>query len=181
MLRMLRAACAQLCVVLAACAGGTAAPDFTLRDDAASLWTLSQQHGKAIVLTFGFTHCADTCPATLAKLARVTESTTHAKTGAEIVFVTIDPARDGIVQLHRFVERFALPDGAPVVGLTGTTAQIQNVERQYHIWSQPMPKGDIAHTAAIYLIDPNGRIRTVLDDDDSAGSLSRAIGAMLPS
>jgi len=178
---MVRAACAQLCVLLVACAGGTAAPDFTLRDDGGSPWTLSQQHGKAVVLTFGFTHCADTCPATLAKLARVTGSTARAKTDAEIVFITIDPARDGVVALHRFVERFALPDGAPIVGLTGSPAQIRNVERQYHIWSQPMPKGEIAHTAAIYLIDPQGRIRAVRDDSDSVRSLSRAIGAMLPS
>ena len=49
--------------VLAGCAQrGPGAPGFTLIDDAGTPWALSAQHGNPVVLTFGFTHCADTCP-----------------------------------------------------------------------------------------------------------------------
>jgi protein SCO1/2 len=58
-------------LLAAACASGQRAADFTLVDTSGAPWRLSQQRGKALLLTFGYTHCADTCPATLAKLVRI--------------------------------------------------------------------------------------------------------------
>ena len=164
----------MFCVAaIAACAGrGGAAPDFTLQDDAGHAWSLSQQHGKSVLLTFGFTHCRDTCPATVAKLARI--AALHRSGGdAEVAFITIDPARDTVPVLHRFVERFASP-GARVVGLTGSRKAIEEVEAAYHVWSAPLPH-DIAHTAVVFFIDERGRIAAVQNDDDSPASLSRTL------
>jgi protein SCO1/2 len=172
-------------VLLAACGGGgSAAPDFTLRDDAGNAWTRSAQ-GKAMVLLFGFTHCMDTCPATLAKLERLTQALGAQAGAVDVVFVTIDPQRDSGPVLRRFLSNFAQPGSARLVGLTGSTAQIEQVERAYHVWAQKIPgkRGspdyDEAHTSVLFLIDARGRMRGMRDDDESPQSLAKAIREML--
>jgi protein SCO1 len=173
-----------LCALfVAACSGAGRAPDFTLRDDSGHLWTLSQQQGKAVLLTFGFTHCADTCPATLAKLTRLVRTFPGGARKVEIAFVTVDPERDTVAAMHRFVARFVRPGGM-LVGLTGTPDQIERVKAAYQVWSQPLGRRhrvdyDVAHTAVIFLIDSRGRIRAVRNDDDSAHSLARAVAALV--
>jgi len=165
--------------MLASCSGGERAPDFTLRDDSGSEWTLSHQSGTAVLLTFGFTRCADTCPATLAKLVRLVAAMPGRSRDVEIAFVTVDPSHDSVVVLHRYLSRFD-EDGIAPVGLTGTSAQIEHVKAAYHVWSQATAH-EVAHSAAIFFIDPRGRLRGVHDDDDSATALSRAVAEMLPS
>ena len=169
-------------VPLAGCAPrGTPAPDFTLVADSGAPWTLSAQGGKAVLLTFGFSHCPDTCPATLAKLAHLTKTRLGARASAvEIVMVTVDPKRDTPAVLHEFVGRF----GGPIVGLTGTPARLRDVERAYHVWAQPLPPKraggyDVVHGAEIYLIDGDGRLRGVREDDDSASAIADAVRAIL--
>jgi protein SCO1 len=173
-----------LCLLIAAsgaaCSRSATAPDFTLRDDGGSAWTLSQQHGKTVVLTFGFTHCADTCPATVAKLVRLAASS-GAPQSVEIALVTVDPHRDSAQAMHRFVGRFSTPREPNVVGLTGSPQQIARVKAQYHIWSARLPHGDIAHTAAIFFIDPAGRIAAVRDDADGDAALAHALATTVAS
>ena len=115
---------------------------------------------------------------TLAKLAALARSDRAPNRSIEVAFVTIDPTRDTVSTLHRFIRRFTQRDGRFVVGLTGTAAQIARVKAAYHIWSQPLANGDIAHTAAIIIIDARGRIAGIFDDDQSPASLSRALSAV---
>jgi protein SCO1/2 len=153
-----------------------AAPDFTLTDDGGQAWTLASQR-RPLLLTFGFSHCADTCPATLAKLAKLVRGLGTTGENVEIVMVTVDPSRDTPDALHRFVTRF----NGPIVGLTGTAAQVGRVETAYHVWSQRIPgkhrdrqSYDVAHTAVIYAIDARGEIRAIANDDDSDAALRSA-------
>lgn len=169
-----------LLAALAACAArGPAAPDFTLTSDTGRAWALRAQRGHPLLLTFGFTHCADTCPATLAKLAHLAQANPAVKaSGVQIAMVTVDPRRDSPAVLHAFVSRF----GASIVGLTGSPASVASVERAYHVWAQPLPakRGhgyDVAHSAAIYVIDAGGHIRGLYPDDESEASLARALAA----
>ena len=173
---------AMLLAALAGCAAaGPRAPDFTLRDDGGRPWSLSAQRGKAVLLTFGFTHCADTCPATLAKLGHLARALGPRGADLALVFVTVDPQRDTPPELHAFVGRF---DG-PIVGLTGTSEQIDAVENAYHVWAQRIPckhpSGgyDVAHSTAIYFIDRSGRIRDLREDDDPQAVLDRAAREVL--
>jgi len=167
-------------LAITACARPNAAANFTLRDDGGVPWTLASQHGSVVLLTFGFTHCADTCPTTLAKLVHL--ATPLRRAGGkpiEIAFVTVDPQRDTPAALHRFVSRFSTST-VPVVGLTGTPAQIDAVENAYHVWAQRIPgrhgvSYDEAHTASIFFIDAGGAIRSLHDDDDPNRVLARAI------
>ncbi|HET6277003.1 MAG TPA: SCO family protein [Candidatus Cybelea sp.] len=159
------------------------APDFTLTDQYGHPWTLSQQHERIVALYFGLTHCKDTCPTTVAKLARaITNQGSRAK-NAEIAFVTIDPQRDTPPILGRFIARF---DGARIIGLTGTPAQIASVERSYAVWAQKVrgdgrSNGDYdeTHSSVTYLIGRDGRERVVHDDADSLASIASDIHALL--
>lgn len=166
-------------LLLWSCGRAPSAPAFTLTDDGGQPWSLAAQRGTPVVLTFGFTHCPDTCPATLAKLARL-GSGSDAKAPLEIAFVTVDPQRDSVTAMHQFVGRFG-EGTVRVVGLTGTPDQIDAVERAYHVWAQRVPGRrrhgayDVAHSAVIYFIDRNGTTRSVHDDDDSDAVLAAAL------
>lgn len=171
-----RAALAALAVTIASagCMAGSRAPDFTLRDDAAQAWRLSDQRGDAVLLTFGYTRCRDTCPAIVARLE---ELTGELKTGAsrvEVAFVTVDPAHDSAPVLHRFLSRFATPRGSALVGLTGTTAQISSVAAAYHVYARPA-----AHSAVVFFIDPQGRLRGMHDDSESRQAMLSAVKELL--
>src|SRR5579872_4126210 len=111
------AVAAGAALLLWSCSHTDTSPGFTLTDDEGQGWSLVSQRGTPVVLTFGFTHCADTCPATLAKLARLAGGR-DAKTPVEIAFVTVDPQRDSVAAMHRFVIRFDA-GSAHIVGLTG--------------------------------------------------------------
>lgn len=164
----------MLALLCAGCSRYPAAPDFTLTDQSGAQWTLSQQHGKAVALYFGFTHCPDTCPLTLAKLAKAI----GANNNAEIAFVTVDPERDTPAVLRNYVKRF---EGAPIVGLTGSPKQIADVESAYHVWSQKIPgkRGkydyDEAHISIVTFIDAGGRQRMIADQDDTVTTLASDI------
>lgn len=163
---------------IAGCSRGSIAPDFTLRDDAGHPWSLAAQRGKVVLLTFGFTHCADTCPATLGKLSNLTRALGVRARDAEVAFVTVDPARDTPSALHRFFARFE-PGSSRLVGLTGTPNEIAAVEDAYHVWSQRMPHDEYAHSSVIFLIDRQGRIRALRDQSDSEASIARIVAEML--
>jgi protein SCO1 len=170
-----------LALVLAACARGNPAADFTLTSDSGSPWSLSAQRGKPVALTFGYTHCTDTCPLTLAKLARATRSLGPRGNDVEIVFVTVDPQRDTPAVLGAFLRQF----GPGFTGLTGTLEQVTSVEQAYHVWGQRVPGRpgspdyDEAHGSAIFFIDRDGRVRGIHDAGDSIQVLSQAAGELL--
>ena len=159
------------------------APNFTLTSDSGIPWTLAAQHGKVVALFFGFTHCTDTCPDTLAKLANVLHQD-KAGTRGEIAFVTIDPQRDTPAVLHKYIRRFS---GAAIVGLTGTPAQIAAVEHAYNIWSKPVPDPhggtdyDEEHSAFTFLIDRDGNWRVIHNDDDRQRDFSADVQELLQS
>ena len=73
---------------------------------------LSSQRGKAVVMAFGYTHCADTCPLTLAKLVKAKAALGTRAGNVEIAFVTVDPRRDTPAALHGFLQKFG--DGVVV-------------------------------------------------------------------
>jgi len=173
-----------LCLgLLAGCAHpGPVAPNIALTDQRGSLWQLSEQRGKVVAVYFGFTHCADTCPATVAKLTTAIRAQGAKAADAEIAFVTVDPQRDTPAVLARWVARFS---GATIVGLTGTPAQIEATEHAYHVWAQRLPAAhgsydyDEAHTAIVFVIDRSGYITSMADDADTletvTGDLRKAL------
>ena len=182
-LRLALAASVLAFALLSGCTHRPPSADFTLTDDRGDPWSLSAQRGRIVLLDFGFTHCADTCPLALAKLVRVVKAAESNPSDATIAFVTVDPARDGVSAMHRYVQKFDTT--GRLVGLTGTPAQIDAVERDYHVWAQRVPGAhgrqgyDVAHSAAIYYIDRSGAQRALRDDDDSEAALGTTLRELL--
>jgi protein SCO1/2 len=153
---------------------GAAAPDFTLTDQDGRPYTLSAHRGHAIALFFGYAHCPDVCPTTLAALARAKRKLGSEADTFDVVLVTVDPARDTSAVLKRYVRLF----DPSFAGLTGTEAQLDPVYAAYHIVHQ-IDSGSrsangyvVAHSSAVQFISPGGRLRGVGDWSDSPDELA---------
>jgi len=121
--------------------------------------------GKAYVIYFGFTRCGDVCPMTLSRLVKLRRQAANDQ-ALRIVFVTIDPANDGPKEVGQYASLF----NAPIIGLTGSQAQIDAVKKQYGIYAMPVPHAamgkQMAHTATVLLFDRAGQFAGTIDPDE---------------
>jgi protein SCO1/2 len=153
------------------------APDFTLNGQNGRPFTLSEQRGRVVLLFFGYTHCPDVCPATMANLEHAIASLGPAGQSVEVAFVTVDAARDTPAALGRYAALF----GSNVVGLTGSPAALESVYAAYHVFHQDLPRrpGEstyyVAHTSAVYYIDRNGRMRGLGDWTESPAAIENRL------
>jgi protein SCO1/2 len=138
---------------------------FTLTGANGKSFASSQLAGKPYAIFFGFTHCPDVCPTTLARLVRLREQVKGEDSFA-IVFVTVDPERDGPAEMRDYVDLF----NSPVIGLTGSPAQIERVKKQFGIFSEKQPGagGDysVDHTATTLLFDRAGKFESTISPDE---------------
>jgi protein SCO1/2 len=151
---------------------------FTLTDHKNLAFDLASLNGKWSFLFFGYTHCPDVCPTTLAVLASVRASLAGSAVGAEdiqFVFVSVDPNRDTAGKLRQYVNYF---DPA-LLGVTGDNAQIANLAGQLSAVYQVMitPGTDnypVYHTPAVFLIDPQSRYHALFTPPLDAEAISRS-------
>lgn len=157
--------------------GRDLAPDFTLTDQNGQQFSLSAQRGKTVVLFFGYTHCPDECPLTLAHIALAIRSLGPAGHDVEPVFVTTDPARDSPPVLKAYLANF----GPQFVGLTGSRAALAKAYTAYHVFTQKLPpqKGDdgyeMAHGTALYYITGGDRLRETNEWNDEPEAIAKII------
>ena len=150
---------------------------FTLTDHKNRVFDLASLKGKWSFLFFGFTHCPDVCPTTLAVLARAREDIAKNALGAkdiQFVFVSVDPNRDTAGVLRQYVEYF----DASFLGVTGDNAQIANLAGQlgaaYQVAITPgMENYPVYHTAAVFLVDPQARYHAVFTPPHDAEAISK--------
>jgi protein SCO1/2 len=147
---------------------------FTLTDSAGKPFSSARLAGKPFAIFFGFTHCPDVCPTTLARLARLRRQLGHGDGSFAIVFVTVDPERDGPQEVGRYTALF----DTPVIGLTGSAAQIEQVKKQFGVFSQKVeqPGGDysVDHTAATFLFGADGKfVATIAPDEGDGAALAK--------
>jgi protein SCO1 len=105
-------------------------PSFTLTGTDGQPWDLTAAtKGRLTLLFFGYTHCPDVCPTTMADIAVALRSVDPALAKqVQVVFVTTDPARDTPPVLGDWLHRFDADLPVPFVGLTGTEAQLQQAQ-----------------------------------------------------
>jgi protein SCO1/2 len=135
--------------------------------------------GKPYAIYFGFTRCGDVCPTTLSRLVRLREQS-GGDDAWRIVFVTIDPANDGPKEVGQYATLF----NAPIIGLTGSQAQIDAVKKQYGIYAEPVPHAPMGeqmnHTATVLLFDRHGQFVTTIaatePDSDALAKLKSLVG-----
>ncbi len=125
--------------------------------------------GKPYAIFFGFTRCGDVCPTTLSRLVKLRREAAD-DAAMNIVFVTIDPERDGPKDVGQYATMF----GAPIIGLTGSRAQIDQVKKQFGIFAEPEQMGghdyQMSHTSTVLLFGRDGRFSGTIAADEADGS-----------
>ena len=138
---------------------------FTLTGSDGQPFASNRLNGKPAAIFFGFTHCPDVCPTTLARLTKLRKQLGSDDTFS-IVFISVDPERDKPEDVGRYAALF----DTPVIGLTGSPAQIEQVKKQFGVYSAkaPQPGGgySVDHTATVFLIDKNGQFVATLSQEE---------------
>jgi protein SCO1/2 len=136
--------------------------------------------GKVVALYFGYTHCPDECPTTLANLAAVLKALGSRANGVRVLFVSVDPNRDTLPILKAYVSTFA----PQIDGLRGTDDQITRLARRYRVVYRVTPASpghayEVDHSNTVYIFDPSGRARLVALQTDNAKALAADIENLL--
>jgi protein SCO1/2 len=136
------------------------AKDFALTDHNGKPRTLADFKGKAVVMFFGYTQCPDVCPTTMAEMANVMQQLGPLADRVQVLFVTVDPARDTQTILAQYVPAF----DKRFLGLYGDDAATAKVAKEFKVFFQKVPgktpgSYTMDHTAGSYVFDPKGSIR----------------------
>lgn len=136
------------------------ARDFALDDQDGKARTLADFKGRAVVIFFGYTHCPDVCPTTMAEMAAVMKQLGPDADRVQVLFVTTDPERDTPALLKQYVPAF----DPRFIGLSGSLDATAKVAKEFRVFYQKVPgktEGSYTmdHTAASYVYDPQGRVR----------------------
>ncbi len=126
---------------------------------------------------FGYTFCPDTCPATLQALGAAARQLGSA-VPFQVVFVTVDPARDTPAQMKTYLSSQGFP--AHAIGLSGTPAQVAAIAKAYGVYYARSGTGadyTMDHSAAVYLMDPKGRFARPLSHDMAPALIAQQIRA----
>lgn len=133
-----------------------------------TLTKAEEYRGRVILLYFGYTHCPDVCPTTLANLSDVLRTLGRDAEKVRVLFVTVDPNRDSLPILKQYAAAFA----PQIEGLRGTPNELASLARRYRVAYSVSEKPEyvVTHTSAVFVFDENGRARLVtLDTNDTAG------------
>ena len=122
--------------------------------------SLQDFRGKVVVLFFGYTHCPDVCPTTLAEMAQVMKKLGAEADRVQVLFVTVDPERDTPVVLSRYVPAF----DPRFLGLYGDADATRRAAKEFKVFYEAK-KGEapgeytVDHSAGSYVLDTTGRLR----------------------
>ncbi|MBV9247484.1 MAG: SCO family protein [Methylobacteriaceae bacterium] len=134
--------------------------------------------GEPFLVFFGYTHCPDTCPTTLAQISDV-----FGKLGADkkvgALFITVDPERDTPAVLKDYLSNF----DRRIIGLSGDRSAIEAAMKAYRVIARKVPTQDgdysMDHTAFIYLMDKQGRFVSAFNLDQAPEAAARDLSTYL--
>lgn len=152
------------------------APDFTL-ESAAGPVSPSDFAGEVVVLFFGYTHCPDVCPTTLAELAATMPRLGAAADEVHVVFVSVDPNRDTPADLADYVARF----DERFIGVTGDPETIADVASLYGIYYEAHGTSGsytVDHTATVSVLDRAGYLKLVFPFGTPSEAMAADIAAI---
>lgn len=153
------------------------APALELTDQDGNAFTLASLHGRPVMVFFGYTHCPDVCPATVGTINQALIATGD---GPRAVFVSIDPERDDVAAMAQYLRY--LPKA--YVGLSGSAS---DVRRNADAWGVKYTRIEtdsaggyaMAHTADIFLVDGQGRLRAHFPFGTEADPITSALQALM--
>lgn len=155
--------------------------EFTLTNQLGKKTSLSDFRGKPVLLSFGYTHCPDVCPATMVVFAGVLKALGDQAKAMRAVFVTVDPERDTAPRLKAYLGHF----DPGLVGLTGSPTEIAQAAEKFAVRYQKENKDGaggytMGHTSFIYLLDGKGAVRYLFPFDVARKTLLAGVRSLLP-
>lgn len=154
--------------------------DFELVDHNGKIRRLAEFRGKVVIVFFGFTHCPDVCPTTLAELAAAKRKLGADAARVQVLLVTVDPERDTPEVLSKYVTAFD-PD---FFGMSGSPQQIATVAREFKVVYQKVEGKQpgsytMDHSAGTFVFDPQGRLRLYVSYGQGAEVFAHDIALLL--
>ena len=161
-------------------------PDFTLVDTSGHTYDFGDEtRGRVTMLYFGYTHCPDECPTSMADLAQaLSRVPAEVAKQVRVVFVTTDPWRDTKPVLRKWLDRFS----SSFIGLTGTPAQIAGAEVKMGMpISRRVPekkKGSagrysVDHFAAVMAFGRDNRLATLYPSGVTPGDIATDMSVLV--
>ena len=133
-----------------------------------------------VLLSFGFTHCQDICPATVSTMNRVLKKLGQQAGSSRMVFITVDPERDTPPVIKKYLANF----NKDIIGLTGKLEEVKDVANRYaspfrKTQSKSKAGYQVAHAGFYYLLNKDGRVAYILPHDAGAGMLLQGVKTLL--
>lgn len=141
--------------------------DFSLPDSSGKTRTMADFKGKVVVLFFGYTHCPDVCPTTMAELSQALQQLgPDADKRVQVIFVSVDPERDTPQILGQYVNAF---NPTFIALRPADDAQLKQVTKDFRVYYAKVPGKTpdgytMDHTAASYVFDTTGKLRLFARD-----------------
>jgi protein SCO1 len=158
-------------------------PEFNLLDTQGKPASPAALRGNPTLVFFGFTHCPDVCPTTLALLANVQKQVAQqdpAVAGVKVALISVDPERDTPEQLGSYIASFR----GDFIGLTGDASEIVKATRAFGVAAARVDLGGgnytMDHSAAVFALDSQARIVAVFTPPLSAAALTRDLARLAP-
>lgn len=140
------------------------APDFALRTQNGDLLRCSDLKGKVLLVSFIFTTCNGTCPATTHRMSQVQQELKTRglckENRVRLLSITLDPVRDTPEVLRAYMQLYDV-DAASWSFLTGSADQVASTITAWGMWARPAANGQLDHPSRIFLVDTRGRIREI--------------------
>jgi protein SCO1 len=156
--------------------------ELRLEDPSGAARTLADYKGKVVVVSFGFTHCPDVCPTTLADLAKAVGQLGADASRVQVLFVTVDPKRDTPEVLAQYVANFR-PD---FVALRGDAAATQAATKAFHVYAKERPGSSpeaysVDHSSQSFVLDREGRMRLIVPHGTKPEAIAADLKVLLDS
>ena len=157
--------------------------EFSLTDTRGADTSPRELRGHPTLVFFGFTHCPDVCPTTLALLTSVQKQLAlqDKKLAAlKVALISVDPERDTPEQMGKYIASF----GGDLIGLTGSAPEIVKTTRSFGVaFARVDLPGDsytMDHSATVFVLDSQARIVAVFTPPLSAAALTRDVARLGP-
>jgi protein SCO1/2 len=141
--------------------------------------TLADFRGRVVMVFFGYTYCPDVCPTALVEMAQVVKELGRDGEKVQGLLVTVDPERDTQQVLSQYVVAF----NPGFLGLYGDAAATARAAREFKVYYQKQPVKDggysVDHTAGIYILDGQGRLRLYAPHNAGASAMLHDIRILL--
>ena len=154
--------------------------DFALADHTGKPRALADFRGRVVVMFFGFTHCPDVCPTTLAELAVAMKKLGTDGDKVQVLLVTVDPERDTPQVLSQYVTAF----NPRFLALRGTAEETARVAKEFKIIYQKVAGArpdsyTMDHSAGTYIFDTQGRLRLYVSNGQGPEVFAHDIALLL--